>query len=98
MTVSAPSPDATFAVDPEVMSRELDGQRVLLHAGRGTYFNLDPVGTRIWALLAEGRRLGEVHETLLAEYEVEAGELWRDLGELVRELIEQGLLRWEGEG
>jgi len=77
----------------DVVSRELDGEAVILNLESGTYFGLDPVGTRIWALLQKNGSLRETFETLLQEYEVAPNRLEEDLLRLVKELHGKGLLR-----
>ncbi len=82
---------------PGVLWRELEGEAVLLDPRSSVYFSLNAVGTRVWCLLEEGLPLDQVHAALQAEYEVEAGTLWRDLDELVRRLAEEGLVDLEPE-
>ena len=80
-------------LEEDVVSRELDGEAVILNLESGTYFGLDPVGTRIWALLQKNGSLRETFETLLQEYEVAPNRLEEDLLRLVKELHGKGLLR-----
>ena len=65
---------------------------VLLHLGTGVYFGLDPVGTRVWQLLAEGRSLPEILELLTDEYDVGKRRAAADLREFVAALSENGLV------
>lgn len=87
-------PDLTsrIARSPDVLVQELDGEAVLLNLESERYFGLDPVGTRVWALLEERTSLDAVHETLLAEFEVEPERLRADLLQLVGELAGAGLV------
>jgi hypothetical protein len=64
----------------------VDGDTVLLDGPSGLYYALNPVGTRAWTLIAGGATLGEIHDTLLAEYEVSADVLWADLARLIEDL------------
>ena len=75
-----------------VLFQQLQDEAVLLNLESGQYFGLDPVGTRIWNLLAEGKALPEVTSTILAEYEVEAARCEADLLKLLGDLAEQGLV------
>lgn len=75
-----------------VLFRELEGEAVLLDLDAGTYFGLNEVGTRAWALIGEGVALGGVREVLLREYEVAPERLWEDLLALVGELLEHRLV------
>ena len=67
---------------------ELDDSVVMMDVDEGRYYELDPVGARVWALIEFGARVGEVCDALAAEYEV-APETCREetgafLGELSR--------------
>jgi hypothetical protein len=81
-----------FTVSPSVVFRELDGELVLLNLDSGVYFGLDAVGTRIWTLLLEHGTTGPVCAQMEREYEVGREQLERDVGRLVHELQEKGLL------
>ena len=85
--------EAQVFVGEDVVSRELDGEAVILNLESGTYFGLDPVGTRIWSLLQKNGSLRETFETLQQEYEVAPNQLEQDLLRLVKELHGKGLLR-----
>lgn len=80
-------------VAPEVVFREVSGEAVILDLSTQRYFSLDPVGTRMWVLLAELGRVSLVHGRLLREYDVGPERLERDLESLVTGLLEKGLLR-----
>src|SRR5262245_45288347 len=88
-----PTLASVVAPNPEVAFRAVDGEMVLLDLETGTYFGLDQVGARVWTLLADGGRLGDVLSALHAEYEVDAATLERDLLALVGELCARGLTR-----
>ena len=45
---------------------ELDDVVVMMGVGEGRYYELHPVGTRVWALLETGRPVSEV----CAEYDI----------------------------
>src|SRR5215472_10034614 len=85
--------ESRVAVGGDVVSRELDGEAVILNLESGTYFGLDPVGTRIWSLLQKNGSLREAFETLQQEYEVAPDRLEEDLLRLVKELYTKGLVR-----
>jgi hypothetical protein len=75
-----------------VLFQQLQEEAVLLNLDSGQYFGLDPVGTRIWNLLAEGKELPEVIMAIAAEYEVDAARCKADLLKLLGDLEEQGLV------
>jgi hypothetical protein len=80
------------AIPPHIAVRELEGEAVLLDLNTGTYFGLDPVGTRIWQLLGERGRIGSVRAALVDEYEVTRDGATNDLLRLVDELAAHGLV------
>ena len=84
--------DARVIVGEGVLFQQLQDEAVLLNLGSGQYFGLDPVGTRIWNLLAEGKPLADVVATIVAEYEVETGKCETDLLKLLGDLEAQGLV------
>lgn len=84
--------DQTVAMSDEVLCQVLDGEAVLLDLESGTYFGLDPVGTRLWQLAAEGKTLGAIHACMLDEFDVEAAVLRCDLQALLDRLLASGLI------
>ncbi|MFC1628296.1 PqqD family protein [Gemmatimonadota bacterium] len=79
-------------VNDDIVFRDLDGEVVLLNLESGTYFGLDQVGTRIWALLQQHETLHDVHTAILNEFDVESDHCERDLLDLVARLDEHGLV------
>lgn len=79
-------------VTDDVLFQELEGEAVLLELTSGTYFGLDPVGTRIWQLLQEDVHLGGLHDVLCQEFEVSPERLREDLLEFVARLLEKELV------
>lgn len=82
-----------FQRSPDVVSRVLDGEAVLLDLASGTYFGLNEVGTRVWELLEQPRTPAELRAALLAEFDVSEDVLARDLEELLGTL-ETRQLAW----
>jgi Coenzyme PQQ synthesis protein D (PqqD) len=76
-----------------VVSRDLDGEAVILNLESSTYFGLDPVGSRIWTLLKEQGSLCGVFDIMEQEYDVDAVRLEDDLLQLTARLCELGLIR-----
>jgi hypothetical protein len=80
------------ALRDDVVFRDLDGEMVLLDLATGVYFSLDPVGTRVWHLVAQGRSLPEIVATVVEEYEVGEARFSADLVGFVTDLREKGLV------
>lgn len=95
MTAPAPSEftDATVvAVSPRQISTAMGAEQAILQLDSGKYFGLNPVGARVWQLLAQPRTVSEVLATLLAEYEVPADRCRADLLALLHKLHAAGLI------
>ena len=95
MTAS-PAPvtfDSVLQRSDDVLYQEVGGEAVLLDLASERYFGLDPVGTRIWTLLADDDQLQVVCDTLCAEYDAEPARIRDDLLALVTQLAEAGLVK-----
>jgi len=84
--------DSQIDIPETLLCREIEGEAVLLELEKGRYYGLDPVGTRMFSLITRHRRLRPVHADLLAEYDVEAEALERDLLAFTAELVAQQLI------
>jgi hypothetical protein len=85
--------DDRMEIPPEVMTRTVGEEVVILNLATGTYFGLDPIGARIWELMTAGQTLEEICKAMLGEYEVAHAELERDVLRLAAELYEQHLIK-----
>jgi hypothetical protein len=83
--------ETSVRISKDAVFRELDGEAVVLDLSTGTYFGLDPVGTRAWQLIDQHGSLRTVHERLLEEFDVTPDVLQRDLIGLVERFVEAGL-------
>lgn len=79
-------------IPQEVLARQVGDETVMLDLAMGTYFGLDPVGARMWQLLAEGKTLAEICDAIVEEYDVSRDAVEQDLLGLVADLMAQGLL------
>lgn len=75
-----------------LIEAEVDGELVALHEGNGTCYGFNGTATRVWALLAEPRRLSDLRGALAAEYDVDPDTLAADVDALLGELEADGLL------
>ena len=85
--------ESEVAISNDVVSRDLEGEAIILNLASGTYFGLDPVGSRIWSLVQDNGSLRRIFEVLQQEYDVTPGRLEIDILRLVEVLCANGLLR-----
>jgi len=79
-------------IPEEVLARQVGEETVMLQLAKGTYFGLDPVGTRVWQLLCEGRTLEQACDVMVEEFDVSREDVERDLLDLAQDLVRQGLI------
>lgn len=86
------STDSVVVAAPQQVSSQLGDETVILQLEDGVYYGLDPVGTRIWALLQEPRVVRDIRDRILDEYEVEPARCECDLITLLDQLAARRLL------
>ena len=60
-----------IAQTKELVSSDLDGETVLLSIETGKYYNMDPIGSRIWELIKDPMSVSQLIEILLDEFNVD---------------------------
>jgi Coenzyme PQQ synthesis protein D (PqqD) len=79
-------------VPADVLVQELPGESVLLNLKNERYFGLDDMGTCMWKSLIAAPNLAAAQEALLADYDVDAEQLRRELQQFLEQLVEHGLV------
>ena len=74
------------------VSADLAAEAVILDLERGCYYGLNEVGARIWSLLQEPRRVNEIRDLILREYDVNAARCEADLLALLGQLHSRQLV------
>jgi hypothetical protein len=78
---------------PEQVSCPLGEESAILNLKNTVYYGLNPVGARVWNLLQQARTVGELRDTLLDEYDVDAARCETDLLELLEKMRSEGLIQ-----
>jgi hypothetical protein len=79
-------------VAKEQVSCPLGEESAILNLKNSVYYGLDSVGARVWTLLQQPRSVGELRDTLLSEYDVEARRCEQDLLALLETMRNEGLI------
>lgn len=79
-----PSPDAAESA--------VGGETVILHLVNGTYYGLDVMGTRIWAMLKDGVGAEAICERLSTEYGTERTVVEADVRAFLGDLKAQDIV------
>jgi hypothetical protein len=75
-----------------IVEAEINEEVVALSIERGICYGLNPVGSRIWNLLAAPIRVAELCATLVSEYNVDIDVCERETLDLLEELRAEGLI------
>jgi hypothetical protein len=86
----------TLTPSPDAVDSGVGDETVILHLGNDTYYGLDPLGTRIWAMLKDGDQPPAIRGALLTEYDVEAGVLEADMRKFLSDLLAHDILIADG--
>lgn len=87
--------DEIVMVPESVLSRELEGETVILNLDTGIYFGLNQMGTAMWTLVRDRGSVREAYGALLSEYDVAPSALEADLLGFVDAMLAKGLVRRE---
>ena len=77
----------------DLVSCDLDGETALTSVQNGKYYAMDPIGSRIWALLEQARPVSDLCTLLLEEFEVEPSQCQQDVLALLTKLAEDNLIK-----
>lgn len=84
--------DASLRPRATVRAREVESGLFLLNTATGVCCELNAMGARVFSLLSAKKTLRQAFELLLAEFDVEAEVLERDLLQLAAELVRAEML------
>jgi len=89
--------DSVAVASSELVSATLDGEVVILGFQSGSYYGLDQVGVFVWDLLQEPRKVSDIRDAILEEYDVELAQCEQDLLALLTELANKQLINLKSE-
>src|SRR5690349_9188119 len=78
--------DSTLVASPDQLSSDVNSEAVILGLKSGVYFGLNRVGATVWDLLQEPRKVAEIRDRLLDEFDVEPQRCERELLDLLEHL------------
>src|SRR5829696_5209881 len=91
------SVDSTVVAAESQVSSDLGEEIAILDFKAGIYFGLDNVGARVWQLVQKPKKVSEIRNALLEEYEVGSDRCERDLIALLRRLASEDLIEIRNE-
>ena len=85
--------DPLISASPNQVSGVLNGETVLLSSTTNLYYGLDPVGSRIWELIQEPKRISAICDQLALEFDVDPLVCEHDTRELLAKMLEADLVK-----
>lgn len=79
-------------IHPNVFSKTIGGQEVLVHMETGFYFGMDDVATTIWQGFKNGESKESIVQTICQKFDVEPAEVEADLEDFLAALKEEDLI------
>jgi hypothetical protein len=75
-----------------LIEAEVDGEMVALHVDNGTCYGFNGTATRIWAMIEQPKKLSELRDALVGEYDVDPQICEAELLDLLKDLEADGLV------
>jgi Coenzyme PQQ synthesis protein D (PqqD) len=80
------------ANSPDVVSETIEGEAVIIHLYKGHYYNLNPIGAKIWNYLIQGLTSAEMSNVLSQHYAVDLTQLQAGIEQLQDQLQAEDLI------
>ena len=84
--------DEALVPSVDAVESAVGDETVILHLKSGTYFGLDPMGTRIWAMLKAGVPTADICKRLCEEFDVTQDVVEADARRFLSELKANDIL------
>lgn len=89
-------PSAVFAIDPDLVVGDVEGEIVALRAASDAYLHLNSTGTFIFERLRhQSATLADLCAAVTGRYDVDAGTAERETVAFMTRCLELGLIRQE---
>jgi hypothetical protein len=91
--VEAPlSLNSIVVASPKQVSCALGEEAAILNTQNSVYYGMNEVGASVWELLKAPRRVSDLRDEILREYEVDEERCERDVLALLEKLRSEGLI------
>jgi len=84
-----------FKLLEHISLTEVEDESVLLDLDSGTYYGLNPIGTKLLQAMAHEQGLIKAVEDIAIAYKTPQVQVQKDAAQLLQQLLDQGLIRIE---
>jgi hypothetical protein len=90
--------DSVAVASPDQLSTDVNSEAVILHLNSGFYFGLNQTGARVWELLQEPRKVGEIRDRLVETLDVDSERCGEELLQFLEQLRAERLVEVRHDG
>jgi len=76
-----------------VLAKVVADEAILINVKTGTYYSLNGIGGRVWQWIENEKSIGEMVSALTQDYDVTEENALKDIGGLLAELSNEGLIK-----
>lgn len=87
--------DSTISQIDDIVASDIDNEKVMMSIEKGEYFGLEPIGSRIWELLAEPVKVSAIIDALLPNFDIDRQTCAQDVLTFLEELHTAGIVQVE---
>ncbi|NLO91064.1 MAG: PqqD family protein [Elusimicrobia bacterium] len=81
-----------YKISPEISWRQVGDEAVLLNTRTSAYYSLNPVGVRLWDMIARGADAKEMAADLVREYGISEAAASKDVADLLKSLKDEKII------
>lgn len=86
-------PETRLKRNEDILSSDLDGEKVMMSIERGEYYGLGKTGSFIWECLKKEQSLNELVEHITNTYDVSRNQCLTDVMPFLNDLLKRKLIR-----
>ena len=80
----------------DIITSDIDNEKVMMSVDKGEYFGLDPIGSRVWEMIEKPIKVSALIDALLLKYDADRAICEGDVLAFLEELHASGLLLVDG--
>lgn len=85
--------ETTVQRSQELLTSSIGDEVVMMSIENSAYYGLDPVGSKIWEMIAEPVRVSQLCDQLMERFEVSAEQCQADVLKFLNEMHDEGMLQ-----
>lgn len=84
--------ETTIQRNTEILTSDLDGEKVMMSIKRGEYYGLGKTGTFIWNNIDDPIKISDLVAMITKKYNVDKNQCFEDISPFIIDLIEKELI------